>query len=90
MSRRVHHADADIAQLDHITVPKSFVWKLSVTCFMNINFRPGTRRQLCVSRDVVGVQVSFDDMGDLQAAALRGFQVFTHIPVRINDRGNPL
>ena len=50
-----------------------------------INYRPGSRRQLAMPRNEVGMKVRLEDVPDRQTLLLRRFHVDVHIALRIDD-----
>ncbi len=55
---------------------------------VDVDVRAAAGGQVGVARDVIGVQVSLDDVGDLEAPGLRRVEILLHVAVRVDDGGN--
>jgi hypothetical protein len=79
---------ANIAQPEHIAVFERLVGELSAGVFVNEDGRPCAFCQVAVARNVIGMQVGLEDVGDAQAALGGGVQVLLHVAVRVNHRSH--
>ena len=66
------------------------VGNLGSAVWPNIDLCAGACGQLLVSGNEIGMQVGLEDVFDLHAVLLSGFQVNVHIALGIDDDSRPL
>ena len=90
VSRSVQEPEAALAELNLVSVLDRDVRELSAGSRAEIDVRSGAFRQFAMSRNEVGMEVSLDDVFDLQILAGCRFEVDIHIALGIDDGCNAL
>jgi len=88
MARGVNHADADVAEIEHIAIVERP--KLESRRGAGVQTILGTNGfgQRAPARDVIGVHVRIDDVQDLQAQRTRKGAVRLKVGARVDDRAD--
>jgi hypothetical protein len=79
----------NIAQLDHIVLLQRLMCELRTAGLMNVNIRASPGSQIGIARHMIGMQMGFDDVCDLQPPAYRYIQVLLDFAIRIHNGSHP-
>ena len=85
MARRVDDAQQQLAEVQVFTIAQRTERKLDVGRLVQPDTRTGRLRKRSIARDVVGVQVGIDDVGDVVLALDGELEVGLNVQLRIDD-----
>jgi hypothetical protein len=84
VARSFEHLDLSVAETQFEAVVEGHVREGCSGLSAEIDFCPSSGREFLVSRDEIGVQVSFKNMADDEPMLLGSLQVKVHVALRID------
>src|SRR6185295_2101284 len=87
MARSLDNAQLYLANCQFVAIRDGPMWKAGAGLLAKNDLCAGARRELAMTADKISVQMSFDDVLDLQAPDFSLFKILLDIALRIDHGG---